>query len=86
MNLTQATTDELDAVDRWLQHPGILQWLGSYTTGAILADTTTHPDDLRKLYLARVDRLVVRDAPHSGNAPVAYVSAAVYGVQHSILK
>ncbi|MGW6697523.1 GNAT family N-acetyltransferase [Nocardia sp. NPDC055049] len=83
VTLAPATTEELDAVDRWLQHPGILQWLGSYTTGTDLARMTRHPDDLRKLYLARVERLVVRDTPHSGNAPVAYVSAAVYGVQQS---
>lgn len=83
VTLTPATTEELDAVDRWLQHPGIIQWLGSYTTGTDLARTTRHPDDLRKLYLARVERLVVRDSPRFGNAPAAYVSAAVYGVRQS---
>ncbi len=83
MNLTPATAEELNAVDRWLQHDDILRWLGSYTTGMSLVDMTWHPDDLRKLFLARVERLVVRDTPQSENAPIAYVSAAVYGLRRS---
>lgn len=83
MNLIPATAEELVAVDRWLQHDDIRRWLGGYTTAIPLADMARHPDDLRKLFLAHVQRLVVRDTPQSGNAPIAYISAAVYGARRS---
>ncbi|MFI7530353.1 hypothetical protein [Nocardia salmonicida] len=44
MNLTPATVEELNAVDRWLQHDDILRWLGSYTTGRMVPSGSMDSD------------------------------------------